>query len=198
MGAEGVREKPELRIERGNPVIELNSDNLNEIADYYVNSVSATSDEADREREDVRETFEKAIKDPKTVLVFDGNKLIGFGMWEVDGVTKDGASVCEWRRIVVLPSHRGFKIGDDIVSNLESDIMANDPRSILVSVTKSMRGYALKRGYRELPYSEFADLIQGDNGRMKHLSETGYSILVKDNTEVPDAVDGFGDRMRGI
>jgi len=184
-----------VSVMRGGLDVSLSEDVVNRIADCYVDSVSDTPEEANKERGDVREIFSRAVKDPKTVLVFDGDKLIGFGMWEVDGVTKDGAPVCEWRRIVVLPSHRGFRVGDDIVSNLESDIMKNDPRSILVSVTKTMHGYAVEKGYRKVPYPEFADLIQKDNGRIKHLSETGYSILVKDS-DVADERNGFGNRMR--
>ncbi len=184
-----------VSVMRGGPDVSLSEDVVNRIANYYVDSVSDTPEEANKERDDVHETFSRAVKDPKTVLIFDDDKLIGFGMWEVDGVTKDGAPVCEWRRIVVLPSHRGFRVGDDIVSILESDIMKNDSRSTLVSVTKTMHGYAVEKGYRKVPYSEFADLIQKDNGRIKHLSETGYSILVKDS-DVADERNGFGNRMR--
>jgi len=185
-----------LDVRRGGSDMQVDPQSVVELADYYIRAVSDTDEEFERYRDEGREDFADAVKDSKTVLICDGQRLIGFGMWQVDGSTPDGNPVCEWRRIVVLPEFQGKKISGQIISNLEDDIRAFNPRAVMTTITrrKSLINPALGRGYCQVSYLEF-ETLAGANGRMSSLAEKGYSILVLDPNEVIDKREGFGDRM---
>lgn len=147
---------PELgtfTLASGGPELNYSEDDFEELLKAFVEDVY-TSELWDSMVAKKREFFKKQLQDPDTVVVFHGEKLVGFGgirEWPTDSGTQD--IYVELKSVVVSKSFRGGNLAKMISAAREKNAVEKGKRVgkgcvlFFMTTQKNVMESAEKRGY---------------------------------------------------
>lgn len=178
---------------------ELNKPDVDELFEIYFNETFPADRDNLERKETYRRNIDRLLQDPRTVLVFDREKLVGWGSADVFR-PKENTLMAELRAVTVHPDYQGMGLSKRIRDTLEGDLRWEASSRGLRKLCVLMSSHnprildsAVKQGYTRVSMEDWYKRIgyepktEDERAHFQWLKSTGMEIVFKEE-DLPESV----------